>query len=190
MIKEIKIVLLTGIAILCVTGCSSKNPSGEPVLSETEMSSSAEISSESDGKSATNAPETPDESNTTEPNGSIDKENQKMFITVGSFIFTVTLEKNSSAEALKQYLANGPVTLSLDDYADMEKVGDLGTTLPRNDTQITTAPGDVILYLGDQFSIYYAKNSWNLTKLGHIDDVEQLEEAFGKGSVEVTLSLE
>ncbi|MZQ99706.1 MAG: hypothetical protein GT601_18730 [Acidaminobacter sp.] len=112
-----------------------------------------------------------------------------MIITAGSYNFTVTLEKNSSAEALKQYLANEPVTLSLDDYAGMEKVGDLGTTLPRNDTQITTISGDVILYLGDQFSIYYGKNSWNFTMLGHIDDVEHLEEALGKGSIEVTLSL-
>lgn len=113
-----------------------------------------------------------------------------MVITVGSYNFRVTLEENSSAEALKQYLANGPVTLTLDDYASMEKVGDLGTTLPRNDSQITTTRGDVILYLGDQLAIYYQNNSWNFTKLGHIDDAEKLEDALGKGSVEVTLSLE
>lgn len=185
--KVVIIMLLTCIALLCVTGCSNNNQSGEP--SETDIPSSTEISSESDGKAETDAPETPDESNTPESNGLLE-ENQKMVITVGSYNFTVTLENNSSVEALKQYLASGPVTLSLDDYAGMEKVGDLGTTLPRNDTQITTTSGDVILYLGDQFSIYYGKNSWNFTKLGHIDNVEHLKEALGKGSVEVTLSLE
>ncbi|WP_291405864.1 cyclophilin-like fold protein [Acidaminobacter sp.] len=186
--KGITIIFLSFIALLCVTGCSSNKPFSEFVPSEKEIPSSTEISSGSEGKSETDAPVRPGKSNTTESIG-LPEENQKMIITAGSYNFTVTLEKNSSAEALKQYLANEPVTLSLDDYAGMEKVGDLGTTLPRNDTQITTISGDVILYLGDQFSIYYGKNSWNFTMLGHIDDVEHLEEALGKGSIEVTLSL-
>ncbi len=29
---------------------------------------------------------------------------------------------------------------------NMEKIGSLGTSLPRNDEQITTEPGDLILY--------------------------------------------
>lgn len=38
---------------------------------------------------------------------------------------------------------------------NMEKVGSLGMTLPRNDRQITAAPGDLILYQGNSFVIYY-----------------------------------
>ena len=52
------------------------------------------------------------------------------------------------------------------DYAHMEKVGPLGQSLPRNDEQITTAPGDLILYQGDALVLYYALNSWNFTRLG------------------------
>lgn len=35
----------------------------------------------------------------------------------------------------------------------------LPQTLPRNDEQITTEPGDVILYQGDQITIYYDVNN-------------------------------
>ena len=38
------------------------------------------------------------------------------------------------------------------DYGSFEKVGPLGTALPRNDEQITMEPGDVILYQGDQIT--------------------------------------
>jgi hypothetical protein len=78
------------------------------------------------------------------------------------------------------------------DYGNMEKVGSLGTSLPRNDEQITTEPGDLILYQGSAFVIYYAPNSWNFTRLGKINGVtqEELKEILGTGDVEVTLSLD
>ena len=65
-------------------------------------------------------------------------------------------------------------------------------SLPENDEQITTEPGDVILYQGDQISIYYDENTWNLTRLAKINDVtrEELLEAFGDGSAAVTFWVE
>ena len=77
------------------------------------------------------------------------------------------------------------------DYGNFEKVGDLGFSLPRNDTQITTTPGDLILYQGNQFTIYYDENSWNFTKLGHVDNMtqEELKKLLGDGDVTITLSL-
>ena len=60
-----------------------------------------------------------------------------------------------------------------------------------NDEQITTEAGDLILYQGNSFVIYYAPNSWNFTRLGKINDVseEELREILGDGDVTVTLSL-
>ena len=63
----------------------------------------------------------------------------------------------------------------------MEKVGTLGISLPRNDRQTTTGPGDLILYQGHNFVIYYDTNSWSQT---------ELKAALGEGDVRVTLSLE
>ncbi len=86
-------------------------------------------------------------------------------------------------------LAQGPLTVEMEDYGGFEKVGPLGTTLTRNDTQITTEPGDVILYQGNQITIYYGTNSWNFTRLARIDDPSDLQEKLGDGTVSVTFSL-
>lgn len=47
----------------------------------------------------------------------------------------------------------------------------------------------MILYQGDKLVIYYDTNSWNFTKLGEIENTENLKEALGKGEVTVTLSI-
>lgn len=90
-------------------------------------------------------------------------------------------------------LAQGSVDIRMDDYGNMEKVGSLGFSLSRNDRQTTTAPGDLILYQGNSFVIYYDTNSWNFTRLGKVDGVssrnEMLDLLGGKGEVTVTLSL-
>lgn len=114
-----------------------------------------------------------------------------MNIEVGDTVLTATLVDNSSVDALKEALSEGPITVDMRDYGDMEKVGSLGMDLPRNDEQITTEAGDLILYQGNAFVIYYAPNSWNFTRLGKINDVtaEELRETLGDGDVTVTLSL-
>lgn len=111
----------------------------------------------------------------------------------GGKTFTATLENNSSAKALKEHLAKGSITVEMNDYGDMEKVGSLGINLPRNDRQTTTGPGDIILYLGNNFVIYYDTNSWNFTRIGKVDGVstrkEMLDLLGGTGKISVTLSL-
>ena len=91
-------------------------------------------------------------------------------------------------ERLKQ----GPITVDMSDYGNFEKVGALGFTLPLNDEQITTVPGDIILYQGNSITIYYDTNTWNFTRLGRIEGVtgDELKSALGSGDVEVTFSLE
>lgn len=115
-----------------------------------------------------------------------------MKLLVGDTSFTATLVENSSTDALKALLAEGPVTVHMRDYGSMEKVGDLGRILPTNDRQTTTQAGDLILYQGRALVIYYAPNSWSFTKLGSIDDVTstELKKVLGSGDVTVTLTLD
>lgn len=103
----------------------------------------------------------------------------------GSHTLAATLADNSSAMAFYELLEKGPVTIKMTDYGNFEKVGPLGTKLPRNDTQITTQAGDIILYQGNQITIYYDTNSWNFTRLGKVDGVTQaeLKKILGKGNV-------
>lgn len=116
----------------------------------------------------------------------------KMKIQVGDTIFTATLTDNSSVDALKELMAEGSLTLNMSDYAGMEKGADLGVTLPQNNEQMQTQAGDIILYQGRTFVIYYDTNSWCLTPIGKIDNVDavELKEALGTGDVTVTLTIE
>lgn len=107
-------------------------------------------------------------------------------------VFYANLEDNSSAEALKEKLNSEAVTVDMHDYGGFEKVGALPWELPRNDTRITTEPGDVILYQGNQITLYYDENSWSFTRLARIGNTtkDELLAALGDGDVSVKFSLE
>ena len=151
------------------------------------------VESEPVKQSAQSVPSQPEPAPMPEPvESEIQKEAARMHLQIGDTILTATLAENSSARALAELLAEGPLTLTLEDYAGMEKVGPLGTSLPQNNEQMVTGPGDIILYQGSSFVIYYDTNSWSLTRLGHIDNADEarLRELLGDGAVTVTLSLE
>lgn len=115
----------------------------------------------------------------------------KINIRINERNLIATLNDNSSSKALIERLEEGELTIKMQDYSNFEKVGNLGFNLPRNDEQISTDYGDLILYQGSQFVIYYDKNNWNFTRLGKIDNISQdeLKEILGDGNVIVTLSI-
>ena len=120
----------------------------------------------------------------------LNQEDCSLKITIGEHTFYAAFADNPSAEEFRELLAEGPITITMKDYGGFEKVGPLGTTLTRTDTQITTEPGDVILYQGNQITIYYGVNSWNFTKLAKISDSSGLKDKLGTGIIEATFSLE
>lgn len=113
-----------------------------------------------------------------------------MKVQIKDQIFTAELEKNPGAAAFAGLLEEGPVTIQMNDYAGFEKVGSLGKSLPTQNRQTTTQPGDIVLYNGDQIVIFYGSNSWSYTRLARVQDLTGWEKALGKGSVEVTFSAE
>lgn len=124
------------------------------------------------------------------PSQNEDFSENKIDISFNGYTYSATLEDNSSSRAFADLLKNGPLTISTHDYGGFEKVGELGATLPRNDEQITTSIGDIILYQGNQITIYYAQNTWSFTRLGKIDDPSGLREALGDGDVAITFALQ
>lgn len=114
-----------------------------------------------------------------------------MYLKAGNDVYSAAMVDNSSTRALKKLLEMGSLTIKMRDYGNMEKTGSLGQELPTNDREITTEAGDLILYQGNTFVIYYAPNTWDFTRLGKIENVTQaeLKKALGRGSVTVTLSL-
>ena len=115
----------------------------------------------------------------------------KMTIQVNGRALSATLADNSSARALAALLRKGPLTLELHDYGEFEKVGPLPQSLPTNDEPIDTDSGDLILYQGRNFVLYYDRNSWTFTRLGWIHGISQedLKKLLGSGNVTATLSL-
>ena len=120
-----------------------------------------------------------------------EKTDNKLKISVNGTELTATLEDNSSAQALTELLKQGNITVDMSDYGNFEKVGNLPQSLPKNDEKITTVPGDIILYQGNKITIYYAENTWDFTKLGHINNItqEELKTLLGDGDVTVSLSI-
>lgn len=120
-----------------------------------------------------------------------EKSETKLLISVGDTELTATLADNSSAQALVELLKQGNISVDMSDYSNFEKVGELPESLPTNDEQLDMYYGDLILYQGNKFVIYYDKNSWSFTKLGRIDNItqEELKAILGEGDVTVTLSL-
>ena len=115
----------------------------------------------------------------------------QLIITVGGRSLTADFAQNSSAEALIEALKKSPITYQAHDYGGFEKVGDLGVSFPQNNEQITTSPGDIILYQGNNLCIYYGKNTWNFTRIAQIQDVgkEDLLDFLGDGEIEVKLEV-
>lgn len=109
-------------------------------------------------------------------------------LTIKNEEFALNLEENEATRALVEKLRERPLAISFDDYGGFEKVGSLGFSLPRNDSSMTTYPGDVVLYNGNNIVIFYGSNSWSYTKLGHIDDVDRLTNALSGDNVNISFT--
>ena len=112
-------------------------------------------------------------------------------MSVNGTTFYATFAESSAADELAERLAEGPVTVSLHDYGGFEKVGPLPWSLPANDELVNGLSGDILLYQGNQVTIFYGSNSYSYTRLAHVDGAtaESLRSAFGDGDVEATLTL-
>ena len=104
-----------------------------------------------------------------------------MTLTIDGKEMPVTWEDNASVKELK---GNCPLTVNMSMYGGFEQVGPLGQSISRDDKQITTEYGDIVLYSGNQIVVFYGSNSWAYTKLGHIDlPEEELTQLLGNGDV-------
>ena len=112
-------------------------------------------------------------------------------ITVNGTELTAVLADSTAAKELAEKLKAEPVTVTLSEYGGFEKVGRLPWALTASDESIVTEAGDIMLYQGNQMTIFYESNSWSYTKLGHIEGIsgDELAALFGSGDITVTLSV-
>ena len=99
----------------------------------------------------------------------------------------VSWENNDSTKALEE-LSKNKLIISMTNYGGFEQTGLIGQDIARNDSQIKTIPGDIVLYNGNQISVFYKNNQWSYTKLGHINlDDEKIKDLLDKSSIVFTL---
>ncbi|MDE6019009.1 MAG: hypothetical protein K2G85_09390 [Muribaculaceae bacterium] len=115
----------------------------------------------------------------------------KILLTVGEKTMTATLVDNTATRELKALLEKGPITIQMSDYGGFEKVGAFPQSFTTSNSQITTEPGDIMLYQGNNMVIFYGTNSWSYTRLGKIDgaNADNLRQFLGSGSISLKVSL-
>ena len=170
--KIISVILTLLLLLACVTACQAASPgqTTDPETSQAEEMTGNEMQSEPDPAAG---------------------EETMIYAHIGDKTLTIKPESNSSARAFVELLQSGGLTVDMHDYGGFEKVGPLRTTLPTNDERITTEPGDVILYQGNQITIYYDTNTWSFTRLGKVQGMapEEIRDALGNGDPTVVFSL-
>lgn len=120
------------------------------------------------------------------------KSENKINITIDGRSMSATLADNVATKALVEKLANGPIAITMNNYGGFEKVGALPWSLPSSDTQITTKPGDIMLYMSNNIVIFYGQNSWAYTPLGVLEttDPKEISSFVGSGNKQVTIALD
>lgn len=175
------------VILLIITACGTSQ-SEQGSEKQTQASSTAKVDGENQPELEAEKEGTQFRKNDNEI-GEEDNTEMRMKVQVEDSTFTATLEDNDAVRALLEMMEKEPVIIRMSDYSGFEKVGALGKNLPANNSQTTTAAGDIVLYQGNQIVMFYGSNSWSYTRLGRIDDLTGWEEALGKGDVTVAFSL-
>ena len=178
--------------LICFSACG--NPNTAPVSDN--VSQPEATSQNADTQSAAETTVPPAESKPEETQSETSKETEEepavktLTMKIGDTTVAVDWEDNESVAALRELVKDKPLTVQMSMYGGFEQVGSLGTSLPRNDSQTTTAAGDIVLYSGNQIVVFYGSNSWAYTRLGHVTDktAAEMAELLGNGNVTITIS--
>lgn len=199
--KKVWCFLLAVLFAGCLTACASNSastssesnpPHGESGIQDgTENVQFGESDTgDSTGTEPSSHDSTEDETLKEESEEEDPMKKNTFYVHIGAETFSATFAENIGAQALKELLAGGDITIQMRDYGGFEKVGPLGQSLPTSNSQTTTQSGDIVLYQGNQVVIFYGSNTWSYTRLGRIDNLSGWEEALGRGDVSVTFSLQ
>ena len=118
------------------------------------------------------------------------KDGKTMVMKIGETTVPVLWEENASVRELAG-LAEEGLSISMSKYGGFEQVGAIGKSISRDDRRITTAPGDIVLYSGNQLVVFYGSNTWEYTRLGKIElSEEELKNLLGNSDVTITIGME
>ena len=179
-IMKQKLLILVLVSVLAlVMGACGADPAEEQNEQDTDAKATETETSAAEVSSAGAGTETTDTETT----------DMKMKLFIDDQEVSVEWEDNEAVSALAGQVKAQPLTIDMAMYDDFEQVGELGTSLPAEDVQMETKPGDIMLYAGDKIVVFYGQNSWAYTPLGKIKDKteEELAELLGQHDVTITL---
>ena len=148
-------------AMMCLPGCCREDAS-EAYAEKTEQ--------ENDGKG--------DET-----------EMDKLIMKIDGETVAVEWEDNESIAYLYGLCHEAELEIHTSRYGGFEQVGPIGLEVPEDDHQLTTSPGDIVLYSGNQMVLFFGSNSWSYTRLGKITGLTDEEIAALLDKEGVTLEL-
>lgn len=115
-------------------------------------------------------------------------ENTSVIITVNGKEFNAVFYNNETANAFINMM---PLTLNMNELNGNEKYYNLSSTLPVNSERVgSIKKGDIMLYGSNCIVVFYESfnTPYSYTKIGYIENTENLSSALGSGSVSVTFN--
>jgi len=123
-------------------------------------------------------------------NDQIKESNVKIKIKIGNNEFTAIIFENETA---KNFISKLPVTINMQELNGNEKYYNFSDKL-LNDTPQSPGKinaGDIMLWSTNCIVIFYKtfSTSYKYVKIGQIENITGLENALGKGNIEINISV-
>ena len=187
--KRITVLLIVTAIMLTAFGCSNQDAEETKDTSENRQTEEPDTLNQDEDLTDNENENVPEE--VTENESEKEQENN-MVLKINDEEVLVEWEDNESVEALKKICSEEALTIQLSMYGGNEQVGSIGQSLPRNDINITTDAGDIVLYSGNQIVLFYGSNSWAYTRLGHIMDksASDMAKLLSNGDVSITIQID
>ena len=188
--KRITVLLIATVMMMTAFGCSNQDEEETTDTSENRQTEETDTLNQDENLTDNENENVPEEVMETKNESEKEQEN-KMVLKINNEEVFVEWEDNESVEALQKICSEEALTIQLSMYGGNEQVGSIGQSLPRNDINITTDAGDIVLYSGNQIVLFYGSNSWAYTRLGHIVDksASDMTKLLGNGDVTITIQM-
>ena len=168
------------LVLFCLAGCVGKSDSFENDISEEIVDNDIESQTAVEALEKTEIPE----------ESVINDEEENMKLYFNDIEIPVIWEDNQTVQELIEEAGKGDVVVQMSMYSDNEQVGSLGKSYTKNDEQITTHSGDIVLYSGDKIVVFYGSNSWAYTRLGKMNIPESdVTEILSNGDITLKITI-
>ena len=173
--KKYLLISLTILLAVVLTACAGK--------------SSVEVQS-ADGTSGAEQQALPENNGSDQENDAMQK--NELRLSINGQEAEVSWEEEKAVDELAEYARSGKITVNTSLYGGFEQVGSLPQSFTRNDVQDDgAAPRISSWYSGNQLVLFFGKNSWSYTKLGHIEGLsdDEITELLGGNTAVIEIEM-